>query len=681
MNNDALAFATEVLTDFPCEVHRVADIITLADGTTLSIKLWLPTGSAARERCGVVLEAIPYRKDDVSLVDDETRFAYFAGCGIAAARLDLRGSGNSGGILTDEYSRTEQADIVEVIEWLATRPWSNGAVGMMGISWSGFNALQVAARRPEPLKAIITVCSSDDRYDNDVHYHGGVPMGFYMNLWGTALHLMNMRPPRAIDVGERWFEEWISRLHANPQLTATWLAHPYRDSYWQQGSVCEDYRAIACPVLAVGGWADAYTDTVFRLLDHLDSHVEALIGPWGHTWPERPEPGPGIDFLGRCVRWWDRWLHGVEPAAADPRVAMYVQEYTPSREDLPLRPGSWIALDEPGCETVRTPIALGQGGVLGERAEDGATVEISSDRIVGLDARHYLPMGVSTDLPPIQDRDDANSVCFDSAVLEDPLTILGRSSLVVRFRSSAPTAQLFVRITDVDPAGNSHLVARGGLDLTHRHGHAPEEVAPLEPGTWADAEIPLKSTGYRFVPGHRIRVAVSATYWPWLWPAADRTTITLDLHNSAVRLPLLPADSPPTSAVDLGSPVIAPPPELRTESDAEPYWQVDTSDDGTVVVRRGSRGSSRTALPDGWTFGTEHDATVYTIRAGDPDSARMAREVIQRFAWDGHEVGISIDSEMTADRERFTVTTRTAAEFDGTSVFSEQSTRTVPRGL
>lgn len=681
MNNDSLAFHTAVRTEFPCEVRRVTRTVTVRDGTTLSIKLWLPVGAAAREHSGVVLEAVPYRKDDVSLIDDETRFAYFAGLGIAGARLDLRGSGSSTGILSDEYTPMEQVDIVEVIEWLAAQPWCNGSVGMMGISWSGFSALQVAARRPESLKAVITVCSSDDRYDNDVHYHGGVPLAFYMNLWGTALQLMSMRPPRPAELGDRWYEEWISRLHALPALTATWLAHPYRDSYWRQGSICEDYGAIECAVLAVGGWADSYTDTVLRLLANLDAPTEAIIGPWGHTWPERPEPGPGIDFLGRCVRWWDRWLHGVDHAEPDPRLAFYVQGYTPSREDLEVRPGSWLATEDPACLAADEILVLGAGGVLGRGLVAVGEADIRNDRVVGVDARHYLPMGVSTDLPPVQDADDSRSLCFDTAPLAEPFTLLGRAVLSARLRADAPTGQLFVRITDVDPDGHSHLVARGGLNLAHRGGHAPDQVRPLVPGRWEKVDIPLKSTGYRFSPGHRIRVAISTVYWPWLWPAPDLTTVTLDLRDTAIRLPRLPEDSDRVHAVELGAPEIAPPPEIELTGDAQPYWSVDTDDDARVTVRRGYRGERRTTLPDGWAFGTVRDASEYSYLPSDPTSGMMSRDVAQRFAWDDHEVIVSLDSTMTADREKFHVTTRAEATLDGASVFSDVSTRVIPRGL
>ncbi|WP_340147095.1 CocE/NonD family hydrolase [Halomonas sp. PA16-9] len=104
---------------------------------------------------------------------DELTHPYFAGHGYACVRVDMRGNGESDGLMEDEYAPQEQADALEVIEWIASQPWCNGQLGMMGISWGGFNSLQVAALRPESLKAIITLCSTDDRYADDIHYKGG----------------------------------------------------------------------------------------------------------------------------------------------------------------------------------------------------------------------------------------------------------------------------------------------------------------------------------------------------------------------------------------------------------------------------------------------------------------------------------------------------------------------------
>src|SRR5210317_1476362 len=155
--------------DLPRAVKEIENLyIPLADGVRLAARLWLPE-DAEQNPVPALLEYIPYRKRDFMRIRDEPMHRYYAGHGYAAVRVDLRGSGDSDGILEDEYLPREQEDALEVINWLTRQPWCDGNVGMTGISWGGFNALQVAARRPPALKAIITHCSTDDRYTDDIH--------------------------------------------------------------------------------------------------------------------------------------------------------------------------------------------------------------------------------------------------------------------------------------------------------------------------------------------------------------------------------------------------------------------------------------------------------------------------------------------------------------------------------
>jgi putative CocE/NonD family hydrolase len=264
-------------TDFPRAVRLIDNAwIPLSDGVRLAARIWLPAEAEA-DPVPAVLEYIPYRKGDGTAVGDSTRHTYFAGHGYASVRVDMRGSGDSDGILLDEYLSQEQDDALEVIAWLASQPWCTGALGMMGISWGGFNSLQVAARRPPALKAIITVCSTDDRYADDVHYIGGCLLGIEMLSWASTMLAFNARPPDPAVVGERWREMWLERLEKTPPFVEAWLSHQRRDAYWKHGSVCEDYAAIECPVYAVGGWADAYTNAVLRLLAGLSCPRKGLI--------------------------------------------------------------------------------------------------------------------------------------------------------------------------------------------------------------------------------------------------------------------------------------------------------------------------------------------------------------------------------------------------------------------
>ncbi|WP_240466132.1 CocE/NonD family hydrolase, partial [Arhodomonas sp. KWT] len=255
----------------------------MPDGTRLAARIWLPA-DAGDVPVPAVLEYIPYRKRDITRDRDETLHPWFAANGYAAVRVDLRGSGDSEGVLTDEYLPIEQDDGIAVIEWLASQPWCDGSVGMIGISWGGFNGLQIAARQPPALKAVVTVCSTDDRYADDVHYMGGCLLGDNLS-WASVMFAFNALPPDPALVGDDWRRMWMERLEGSGLWLDTWLRHPHRDDYWRHGSVCEDYTDVRCPVMAVSGWADGYTNTVFRLLENLPGPRLGLVGPWSHKYP------------------------------------------------------------------------------------------------------------------------------------------------------------------------------------------------------------------------------------------------------------------------------------------------------------------------------------------------------------------------------------------------------------
>jgi len=358
-----------VRTEYPRAVRELPHVwIPLADGTRLAARVWLPEDAEA-EPVPAILEYIPYRKNDWTWPRDATMHPYVAGHGYACVRVDLRGSGDSDGILEDEYLQKEQDDALEVLDWLAAQPWCTGAVGMIGISWGGFNGLQVAARRPPALKAVITVCSTDDRYTDDVHYMGGCLLGIDMLPWASQMLVWQATPPDPEVVGEGWREQWLDRLDRTPPYVEAWLAHQRRDAYWRHGSVCEDFSAIECPVYAVGGWADGYSDAVFRLLAGLSCPRKALVGAWAHSWPHEATPGPSIGFLQECLRWWDQWLKGVDTGVMDePMLRVWLQEAVPPRLHYDERPGRWVAEADWPADGIDPRLLLLGRGTLDETA-------------------------------------------------------------------------------------------------------------------------------------------------------------------------------------------------------------------------------------------------------------------------------------------------------------------------
>jgi putative CocE/NonD family hydrolase len=621
---------------------------------------------------------MPYRRGDLTLVDDEVRFGYVAAHGYACVRVDLRGSGDSEGILDDEYSPQEQADLVEVIAWIAEQPWCTGAVGMTGISWSGFNSLEVAAHRPPALKAIITVCSSDDRYDNDVHYIGGAVLAFYMAVWGHVMLAFNARPPDPDVVGEQWRAIWLDRLERNRLMTETWLAHQTRDHYWAQGSVIEDYAAIRCPVLAVGGWSDAYTDTLLRLGAGLSSPVRVIVGPWGHTWPERGAPGPAIGFLQECVSWWDRWLKDI-PNGADeePLLRYYRQEYATPRADLDERPGRWLA-----AASIPTVEHGAHGLDLGNRTigagPSGDILSIRTAQSLGALAGSWLPYGNPTDLPPDQSPEDAGSLVFDSAPFTADLDVLGQPVLEVVVSSDRPQANLVVRLCEIAPDGSSALLTRGVLNLTHRGGHKQPE--PLEPGCTYRVRVPLKAIGVRIAAGHRLRVAVSTTYWPWVWPSPEEATVSLHLGAGSRLLLPTPPDGVPFTP--FAPPVTAAPPEVESLRERRPRLGEIAHDPVTgehvYALRRDLNGIQR--FPSGLVYDDTEDGR-FTITDGDPLSARVELHRVTSISRGGWRTTVETESEMWSTAADFHLRSRQVAHEGDHVVFEREITATLPRRL
>ena len=414
----------QIVTDFPNAVQDLEHVwIPMSDGVRLSARIWMPENAQASP-VPAILEYIPYRKRDGTRVWDEPRHRYWAGHGYACIRLDIRGTGDSEGLITDEYARQEQDDAVEAIAWIAAQPWCAGKVGMTGISWGGFNALQVAARRPPALRAIITHCSTDDRYADDVHYMGGCPLidNFF---WGSAFFMLMARPGDPEIQGRRWRDQWMERLeHWEPVAATIWQRHPQRDRYWKHGSVCENHADIECAVYAVGGWNDGYSNAVPRLLAHLECPKKGLVGPWGHKYPHDAIPGPSIGFLQHALRWWDHWLKDEDTGIMDEsEYTVWLDEPQAPLACLPMSKGRWVA--EPAWPSPnidpRTLFLNADG--LAATSGPVAVLEHRSPETIGAGGGVWCPYGLggsSPDLPVDQREDDAKSLCFEAAPLVRP---------------------------------------------------------------------------------------------------------------------------------------------------------------------------------------------------------------------------------------------------------------------
>jgi putative CocE/NonD family hydrolase len=673
-------------TAFPHAV-RVIDPawIPLSDGTRLCARIWLPEDADEQRPVPAVLEYLPYRKDDVTAADDALHHPYFAGHGYAGVRVDIRGSGDSGGVLTDEYSQQEGDDALEVLAWIGAQPWCTGKVGMMGISWGGFNSLQVAARRPPELAAIITACSTDDRYDNDVHYLGGAPLGYYLMPWASVMLAFNARPPDPAIVGDAWREMWLERLHGNVNLIDTWLTHQRRDDYWRHGSVGEDYSAIEVPVFAVSGWADAYVDAVFRLMERLDVPRRALVGPWGHMWPELGRPGPQVGFLQECVRWWDEHLKGERTGIMDePMVRAWMQDAVPPRVDYDERPGRWVAeasWPRTGVEAdAPIRLALDAAGLVAEPG-DATPLSHSSAQTVGLDAGAWCAYGNPADLPDDQRRDDALSLSLDSAVIEEPFELLGQPRVNLRVAVDKPRALVVARLCDIAPDGASTVITRGVLNLCHPTPGDHEHAADITPGAPFDVRIDMKAVGYAVPAGHRLRLALSTSYWPWLWPSPEPAELTVHTGGASTlelprRTPIALDDTLPP----LGPPEVAPRLAVEILDPAQPLHLVERDVvQGTTAFTMSRKFAGARRLPSGLEY-HDDDPITFSIADGDPLSAKVVcRRRIESRRADGWRTRVEVDATMTCDADDYHVATECRAYEGDDLVHTLSFSKAIPR--
>jgi predicted acyl esterase len=665
--------------DLLAHVRRADDWIPLADGTRLSVRLWRPTGE---ERVPVVLEYLPYRKGDATSLRDETMHPYLAAHGYACARVDIRGTGESEGFLADEYTPQEQADALEVIEWLAAQPWSSGRVAMYGKSWGGFNGLQVAAHAPPALGAVISVFSTDDRYETDIHYLGGSHWANAHVTWGATMLAFDARPPDPDIVGPGWREQWLDRLERTTPFMHEWLRHQRRDDYWRQGSICEDWDAIRCPILAVGGWADPYPAVPLRMAAAMPDRVRALIGPWGHVFPHEGLPGPAIGWLQECVRFLDHHLKGLDNGEPqEPRIRLWMQDPVPPRTTYAERPGRWVAEERwPSPRVEQRRLALGDGSLGGE--PPAAELRLAPSLGHGLDAPFWLCMGAEGEQAPDQRAEDGRCLVFETAPLTERVEVAGVVELEVVVVPERPVQQLVARLCDVASDGASTFVTVGALNLTHRAGHA--EPQPLEPGAPASVTVPLKATAYAFPPGHRIRLAVAGSWWPWLWPAPEACDLVLRVGGADGGSLLLPVRPPSAGDAELrpfpeaeATPVPdveqLEPPLVRRETRIDPIA-------GTVEQETANNFFGRLRLPGGTEY-ADHGVDRLTIDLADPATARVLAERTMELGRNGWSTRVETTSAMWSDRESFHLQDRLEVYEGDARVFARDWTLSVPRDL
>ena len=628
---------------------RLGVWIPARDGVLLSANLWLPVPQASEPaaRFPAILEMIPYGKDHWRRNADMARGTYLARRGYVLCRLDVRGTGSSGGIALDEYTETETRDGYDAVEWLAAQPWCSGAVGMWGISYGGFTSIQVAKLVPPHLRAIVPVQATDDRYLTDIHYVGGCVTASELSQYAVSQVAMNAMPPDPAIVGEGWRAAWQARLEATPPWLFEWLRHQQDGPYWRPGSLAPDYDTIDAAILNLGGWMDSYVDAALRMQAACRAPTRTIVGNWVHGLPSSATPGPNIDELHEMVRFFDRWLKGIRNGAdEEPPVVWFEREYAEPEPFPDAWPGRWraaTAYPHPAVETRAWTFAGGSvplvGRLCAEAARPAPLVEPSGvDRYrhrptVGTGASLSWgaggpPNGLARDLRP----DESLGPTYTSDPLDAPLEIFGVPEAILHLAASAPVASAVVRLTDVAPDGASAQVSAGILNLTHRHSHERPEA--LEPGRLEEVRVSLRPAGYRFLPGHRLRVSVASAAWPVIWPSPHQTELELWRGTNTPSRLILPVVPPAGGPGDAPVPAFQTTPPDLSEVGGEgaadpPVWQIAHDViDGNVSVTIHDGGED--VLDDGRRL---YSAETLRLTANDADPARasLAADVVYRW--------------------------------------------------
>jgi putative CocE/NonD family hydrolase len=648
--------------------------VALPDGRRLSARIWMPAGAGPFP---AILEYLPYRKRDGTAPRDETTHPVFATAGYACIRVDIAGTGDSEGCFDDEYSEQELRDGEAVLDWIASQHWCDGNIGMIGISWGGFNGLQLAFRRPPALKAVVSVASTVDRYADDIHYMGGCLLSDNAN-WGSQMFAYQSRPADP-QLRPDWRADWIQRIEDMPFMAADWLRQQTRGAFWKHGSVCEDWSAIQVPVLAITGWADAYVNAPPALAANLRGPAKALIGPWEHRYAHIAKLDPA-DFHGEVLNWFGKWLKGEDTGVDQlPDYRTFMQEhFTPTKQNKP-RKGRWIAEATWPSPNVRQSVMNLSAAGLGAQAGNGSQL-VRSPATVGQASGYFCPgMRFDNELAGDQAADDAGSVCFDTSPLSEPLELLGRARLKLTFSTDKPVAQLVARLCDVSPDGISQRITYRPLNLCCHRGF--DDPQPLVPGEIYHAEIELNECAHRLNPGHVLRLALSSSYWPIVWPAPDAATVKLHLEGCELILPerQVDAETPPQNP---GPPRAFP--VLQAKELRAPTGRSDTilRDDGTVVLDTFDDYGKTVDPYHGESVGS-HVSMHYEIHPDDPTSALFASNWRFELGRDSWQVAIETENRMTCDRETFYLWRRVTA-FEGADmqqVLRKEWSEAIPRGL
>ncbi len=662
----AMAFSVEPPSPPAYNIRMENGWIPMKDGVRLAVTLYMPEGGKTGKKFPAVLEYHPYRKDDGTAQRDYELYSYFVRRGYVCARVDIRGFGTSEGVPTGrEYSEQEQLDGLQIISWLAHQPWSNGNVGMMGISWSGFNSLQMAMRHAPDLKAIIAVDATAELFHDDVHYIDGMAHidEFELN--------MDMAPGMTGAPDYTLNERVLGLRFDAPPWSLLYLKHQHDGPFWR--SPVRPYSEIKIPCFIIGGLLDGYRDSITDMLQQTKAPLKAIVGPWNHTFPHDAVPGPQIEWRAEAVRWWDYWLKGRDTGVLnDPKLVIYMQHWHPPDPNLRNVPGEWRREDSWPPRDVRDAVFFPQPNHTLENTVPEADIhQLKYIPSIGVEAGFWWGELLSDPRPV-----DAFSLVYDSAPLEEDLAILGRPRALLKASAAAPLADWFARLSDVAPDGTVTQITGAGINGAQRE--SMTEPHALEPGKMYPLDIVMHLTSWVFPKGHRIRLAVSNALWPMILPTPYSMTTSLELGSNGTRLTL-----PVVALKGAPAPAFQPPQPAEERKDIKsigyPWpgeWTLER-DEANQKARVHWKGKAETDYP--WGKEIDYESLVYDADDAHPETSAVHGEAESIFALKGRELRWRGHLSVTTDQKNFYYKYTRELLKDGQMVKQKTWEETIPR--
>ena len=663
----AHALATEPPSAPAYGVHMENVWIPMKDGVRLAATLYMPDGAKPGEKFPALLDYLPYRKDDSTAAGDYPKNAYFARRGYVAARVDIRGFGASEGSPTDrEYSEQEQIDGEAVIHWLAMQPWSNGKVGMYGISWGGFNSLQMAMRKPPELKAIIAIDATEELFHDDIHYIDGLMHVDEFELNMDMAPGMTGAPDYTLD--DKVFGP---RFDAAP-WSLEYFRHQRDGAFWR--SPVRPLHTIQVPCFLIGGLADGYRDSIPRMLEQVKAPVRALVGPWNHSFPNDADFGPRIEWREDSVRWWDYWLKGRDTGVLeDPKLVIFMRHWFPPNPNLEEVPGEWrVEAGWPPNHQTKSTLYLQPNHSLAKSLPEADTHQLKYVPSIGVEAGFWWGELLSDQRPV-----DAFSLVYDSDLLPEDLAIMGRPHALLKASVDAPLADWFARLSDVAPDGEVTQITGAGLSGAQRDSMTDPKA--LVPGHFYDLDVEMHLTTWVFPKGHRIRLSVSNALWPMVLSTPYKMTTSLQLggdNGSRLQLPVVPVHGQ--------APVRVQPPQPSEhrpdiQSIGFPWpgeWRV-SRDEGRLKTTVLWKGKAEEKYP--WGDETDLEKLTYEIEDAHPEfniiegEAETTLKLKDRvLVWSGHLT-------FTTDARNFLYRYTRELRKDGVLIKTKTWEETIPR--